>query len=351
MGVSFHEFPIWGNVLLFLIAGAIVWYAGTRLSLYADAIAERKEWGQAFVGALFLGVVTSLPEIATTTTASAIGNAALAFNNLLGSVSAQLVVLAVVDLIAVRGALTFFSPKPVLLMSGVFLALELALAIAAVAMGEIASWGNVGIWPVILFANYLASLYFLFRYEKEDRWVAINVPNDEDHKYPPTQERARVEGTSTGRLFGLFAWHSVLVLGAGLVISSTGDALAEQTGLGSGLIGATLVAFATSLPETSTTYGAVRVGAFTMAVANIFGTNTLGVSLILFSDIAYREGLVIDAVGRFEIFLTALGIVLTCIYLWGLLERRDKTLMGMGIDSALVIAAWITGIAILFWIA
>ncbi|WP_425487071.1 hypothetical protein [Microvirga makkahensis] len=65
------------------MAAACVWWAGTRLTGYLDAIADRTGIGQAFAGMLLLGGITSLPEIAAASTSSWTGNASLAINNLL----------------------------------------------------------------------------------------------------------------------------------------------------------------------------------------------------------------------------------------------------------------------------
>jgi cation:H+ antiporter len=42
--------------------------------------------------------------------------------------------------------------------------------------------------------------------------------------------------------------------------------------------------------------------------------------------------------------------VVTCLYLWGLLERRDKTVLGMGIDSAAVLVLYVGGMIIFSFI-
>jgi Ca2+/H+ antiporter len=63
-------------VVLFLamgMAGALVWFAGTRLVMLVDDIAQRTGIGQAFAGMLLLGGITSLPELATASSASLAG--------------------------------------------------------------------------------------------------------------------------------------------------------------------------------------------------------------------------------------------------------------------------------------
>jgi cation:H+ antiporter len=98
------------NALIFVGAAVVVYTAGTRLATYADGIAERTHFSRVVLGVVLLGVATSLPEIATTVTAASIGNAALVSGNLFGGVSLQVVVLAIVDLVAVRGARLPISP-------------------------------------------------------------------------------------------------------------------------------------------------------------------------------------------------------------------------------------------------
>lgn len=58
------------NISVIMIAAVFVWISGTRLAIYSDWISHRTGLGRAFVGDLLLAFVTSLPEVATTITAS-----------------------------------------------------------------------------------------------------------------------------------------------------------------------------------------------------------------------------------------------------------------------------------------
>ena len=71
-----QDYPLWINSLIFLVAAVFIWFAGTRLVRYLDAIAVKTGLGQAFVGMLLLGSITSLPEIANVMTSSWTGYAA-----------------------------------------------------------------------------------------------------------------------------------------------------------------------------------------------------------------------------------------------------------------------------------
>jgi cation:H+ antiporter len=86
---QFELLPPWANILIFIAAAALVWFAGVRLSSYAEVISDRTGVGKAFIGALMLGGVTALPEAATTVTASVVKNAPLALNNIFGGVAMQ----------------------------------------------------------------------------------------------------------------------------------------------------------------------------------------------------------------------------------------------------------------------
>ncbi|REK09121.1 MAG: hypothetical protein DWQ37_19580 [Planctomycetota bacterium] len=350
--MSFENLPLWGNAVVLAVGSTVVWFGGTRLSLGADTIAKRLGYSRALAGALLLGGATSLPEIATTVTASHLGNASLAVNNLFGGVAMQLAVLAVIDFLFVRGALTFFSPQPVLLLGGVLLILQIALALSAIAAGDFAILGHVGVWPLLLVGVYVLSLYFMERFTDRQSWVPSELPpGAEENLSESSAAHEQYASWSSVQLFLLFAGNCALVLVGGWAVSNAADTLSVQTGIGSGFIGATLVAVATSLPELSTTAGAIRLGAYTMAMANIFGTNTLEVALLFASDVAYAAEPVINAVDDSAVLMGSLAIAMTAVYLWGLLERRDQTILRMGVDSAFVLLMYAIGLGVLYAIA
>lgn len=350
---DFSGVPVWINALVFLVAATIVWWSGARLSGYVELIADRTGLGRAFAGALLLGGATSLPEIATTLTAAASGAARLAGHNLLGGVAMQLAVLAAVDAFALRGkALTSFSVQPVLLIQGVMLILLNALAAAAISAGELFTVAGVGAWSVVLAGAFIAATWINFRFEKQSRWEPSGVLAEPPQSAGDLQAalRQQFRDVTTARLAVRFTAFALGVLASGFVVARSGEALAEQTGLGQNLVGATLVALATSLPEISTTWTAVRFGAYAMAIANILGTNLIEVALFFPADVFYRAQPIFDALDPSAGFLAALSIVMTSLYVWGVLERRVRTILGMGIDSAAVLVVYTAGLAVLFFL-
>jgi cation:H+ antiporter len=153
---------------------------------------------------------------------------------------------------------------------------------------------------------------------------------------------------STTQLFGLFAAGGTVIFMAGVTVAQVSDALAQQTGLGASFVGATLVAISTSLPELSTTIAAARLGAYSMAISNIFGSNALMVSLLFVSDVFYREGPILESVDASAIFAAASGVVVTSVYLIGLIERRNKTVGRLGLDSLTVLFVYAGTVLVLY---
>lgn len=325
-----------------------MWFAGVAISRSANAIAERTRLGHAFTGVLLLGTATSLPEIATTATAALGNHPVLAGTNLLGGVAMQVALLAFVDAFAVRGkALTYFSASPAMLMQGVMLIVMLAIGCAAIAVGEVFSLFGVGFWSLLLGGTYLVALSQMYRYERNPQWQLV----EEKRTSPEPRSGNSRDDRSMRNILLRFVVASFGVLVGGYIVAETGAGIAAQTGIGESFIGATLLSVTTSLPELSTTITAVRLGAFNMAVGNILGTNVLEMALFLPADVLYRDGSILAALDPNAILLTALGIAVTCTYLWGVLEGKNRTVLGMGIDSALVILVYTGGMLLYYHVA
>lgn len=343
--MQFAEFPPWINAAAFGAAALAVWAAGTKLAGYADAIAERTGLSRVLLGMVLLGVATSLPEIATTLTASSIGNAQLVSGNLFGGVALQIAILAIADAVAVRGALTYFTPQPVLLFQGVMLLLLLGVVLAGAAAGDPIAVAGVGLTPVLAAAGYAATVWMSRSSSALPPWKATNPPDD---AMTLSNDESAVAQASNARLYSYAGIGAAIIFVAGWVLATTGDALASQTGLGASFVGVAFVAASTSLPELSTTLGAVRRGNHEMAVSNILGTNCLEVALFLPADLVYGGGPLLRELDRSATFAAAIGVVVTAIFLVGLLERRDRTVLRMGLDSVAVLVVYIVGLAGLY---
>jgi cation:H+ antiporter len=162
------------------------------------------------------------------------------------------------------------------------------------------------------------------------------------------EEEADSDPRSLRRLALYTALCAVVIMVAGFLLARTGEVLAEKTGLGTSFFGAVALGFATSLPELSTVLEAVRLRRYTMAISDIFGTNLFNVTIIVLVDALHRGGPVLVEAGPFAATAALLALLLTAIYLAGMLERRDRTLLRMGYDSIAVVLTYVAGLVLLY---
>jgi cation:H+ antiporter len=346
----FKSLGLWGNIAVFVAAAALILVAGSKLERWAERIGRVTKLGDVFAGMILLAVATSLPEIATSATAALHGNVGLAVNNLLGGVILQTMVLAMADVVGKRQALTGQAPSFGLLLQGV--GLVLVLATAAVVASLESHWrdltwvSDAGAGAIV--CVYVVAQYVTMRSQRNPRWSPTRA-NDEHEATDRATDRSdqQSENESLSSLVVLFAIGSALVCAGGYAIVQATESIAASTGASQSFLGFTLVALATSLPEVSTTLAANRRGHGVTAASNIFGSNSFDVSLLLLVALMTQKPLFADALIP-SLFAASLGIILTAVYLIGLLERQDRTILRMGWDSAAVMLLGFGGIWIMY---
>jgi cation:H+ antiporter len=336
----FLDFPLAGNFAVFAGAAIVVWLAGTRIAGYADAIAERTGIGREILGIALLGGITSLPEMAVASTASLSGHPALSVNDLLGSAAINVVIIALADAALGRDAITSMLASPGVLLQGVLGIVLLAMVVGAITTLDVPLLG-ASAWTWLLLLAYFASVIVIARTHSGRAWKALGRRRAEKRPARPGRD-------TLGALAAGTAVAGALVLLAGFLLAKTAEEIAAQTGLGTSFVGAVLLAASTSLPEASTVLAAVRLRRYEMAVSDVFGTNLFNVTIIFAVDALYAGGPVLAEVGRFAGFGALLAIVLTALYLAGMIERRDRTVLRMGYDSLAVLACYAAGVAVLY---
>jgi cation:H+ antiporter len=328
-------------VPVFVGAAIAVWLAGTRLVRFADGISAKTGIGQAVIGLVLLAAITSLPEIAVAITATLNGAPTLTINDVLGSASINLLILAIADAAYRREALTSNVPSIRVALQGVVGIIVLALVAVSPTLGERQFLGiGWGSWLILL--AYAIGIRVLMRSRSDQHWRAEPAPKEPDAGDHHDDDR------TLGRLVAYTAVCATVILVAGFLLARTGETLAEKTGLGTSFFGAVALAFATSLPELSTVLEAVRRRRYTMAISDIFGTNLFNVNIIVLVDALHPGGPVMVEAGKFASTAALLALVLTSIYLAGMLERRDRTFLRMGFDSIAVVLTYCAGLVLLY---
>lgn len=243
---------------LFLV-GLLVMIRGG--GLFVEASVDLAEtWGvpRFLVGATVVSLATTLPEITVSALGVLQGKADLAVGNAVGSVTANLGL--------ILGLCVLVSPPAV--RRGTFAPRALAMVLAAALLGLV-SQGGVLTWPaglplLVLFALFVRGSI------REARSSVLEAPLE------TCRSRVGTARIAPRFLLGLGG----ILLGSQLLIRQ-GTVLAALLGVSEGVVGVTLVAVGTSLPELVTAVSALVRRETALSVGNLVGANLIDLSLIL----------------------------------------------------------------------
>jgi cation:H+ antiporter len=336
------SWPLGWSVAVLLLAGAATVVCGVRMAMLGDRLADRTGWGEAFFGAVFFGLATSLSGIVMTAVSAAADQPALAYGNAVGGIAAQTLAITVADAFHRGVNLEHAAPSLTNVLFGCLLIGMLGLALMA-SFSPDAVFGAVHPASVALVAFYLGGL-FLIREQPRPMWVAVRtrgtVPDIPAEKATPGRR-------GTGRLWTEFVLVAAVVVVAGWAVAQAAGTIVTETGLRAGFVGAAVMGIINALPEIVISIAAVRRGALTLAVAAVIGGNCLDALNLVVGDIAYRGGSLFHAVPSEELFLTAAALVMTTVLLGGLLIRQERGWWRLGFDGILLAVLYATTITVL----
>jgi cation:H+ antiporter len=334
-------------VLVFLLASGATWIAGMSLSSTTDELDNRLGLGAALGGMILLAIAGSLPEIAITVTAAGQGHLGLAAGNLIGGIAIQTLVLVVCDAFASRDQpLTFLVGSLVPVVEGLAVVLVVGEVLLGALLPASDAIGPVSPASIAIVATWLGLLWVLNHVQRDPRWEVVMPgarPGRPDRSVREEQHPKRHAGRPMAVVVGMFAAGCAVTLVGGVVLESGGNVLADRAGVNGVIFGATVLALATALPELSSGIAAVRVGDHQLATGDIFGGNAFQVCLFLVADLVAGRP-VLPTAGILNSWLGGLGIVLTVIYVIGVIVRPRRCLLRLGIDSILVVVVFVLGV-------
>lgn len=316
---------------LFLLAAAVVWWAGVHLSRATDALDDRFGWGQAIGGMVLLALVTNLPEIAITASAAYHGKMELAVGNILGGIAIQTLVLPMLDAFGNNGKkpMATLAASPQLLLEGLLVVAVLAIVLLGHQLPSDLMFLRMTPGGVLIVGAWLATLWLL---------------HDRHGGRASAGKSAKGKRAKPGgHPMMMFAVTALATLGAGVVLELSGDAMAGQWHVHGAVFGATVLAAATSLPEIATGLPAVRRKEYTLAVSDILGGNAfLPVLLVMATLISGHAAL--PTVKASGLYLAALCILLTLVYVGAMILKPQAKWIGLGPDGWLIVALYALGI-------
>ena len=209
------------------------------------------------VGATVVSFATTLPELLVSVRAAMNGSAQLAIGNAIGSVTANTTLIMGVSLVAMAGVV---SRKAFSLKGGLLLAAIVGLTVLSLS-GLLPVWSAFILWAIFI-------IFMVSNLIEGKNGAATDKVDSYEKKEIPSKVFFFLIGTAS------------IVFGAEFLVSS-GKTIASGIGISETIIGFTVIALGTSLPELVTTLTAIRKKENSLSVGNIIGANIIDTTLIL----------------------------------------------------------------------
>jgi cation:H+ antiporter len=308
-----------------LVAGlALLLVCGDLFVRGAVGVAERLRISPLVIGLTLVGFGTSLPELVASLEAARLGSPGIAVGNVVGSNIANILLIlgisALITPIAVAPG-TFRLNGPVLVGASL-------LAVLFFSFGEIGRWA--GFVFVALLLAYTLTAYWSERRGLKDE--AISHLADEIEALPPRHASWAVYlGLTAGGLLGIVVGAALLVDGA--------VSLARSLGVSETIIGLTIVAVGTSLPELATSVIAAFKRHGDVALGNVIGSNIFNLLGILGVTALYRPIAVPVEILDFDswVMLAATALVIVFALTRAKIERWEGAALLAGYGAYLAV--------------
>ena len=321
------------SIVLAQFAGctAVIVWSGVRLSGYGHLIAQKTGFGGTWVGVILLATVTSLPELVTGSSAILLFDVPdIAAGDALGSCMFNLLILAMLDI---------RHPVPLSsrvhqghVLSAGFGIVQLGLVALAIFAGERApgvgwfGFHSIGFLLLYAFAVRTILTFERGRVAQVTEQLALGVRDGE---------------MSLRKAVLLYAAVAMVLVVAASLLPAIAERLSDVTGLGQTFVGSLLVAASTSLPEVVVSAAAMRLGAFDMAVANLFGSNLLNVAVVGFDDLLYTDGLLLANVSGAHAITATAAMTMTGLAVISLTYRAARKRFRLSWDAFAIVAVYI----------
>ena len=306
---SLLSYGLWVGIV-FIIIGFIALVKGADwLVDGASAIAKRFGISDLVIGLTVVAFGTSMPEFVVNMVSVAEGTTDLAITNILGSnIINTFVILGLTALVypvvSQKRSRDFDIPLSIIAGIMVFAFVAVNSPFGEVGRG-ISRFG--GIILLVLFCYFL---YNTFRHAKDH-------PDD-----GPTEEVPDKEITVRRALCLILAGLVGLVVGGEMIVKSAVD-LATRMGVSEAIIGLTIVALGTSLPELATSVIAATKHNSDIALGNVVGSNIFNVFFVLGTSAAVRPLPAYDGI-ELDAWMAAVGSMLVWLFVKTNREREIK---------------------------
>ncbi len=250
---------LWGSLLLFAVGVLLLIKGGDWFVDSAVGIAKRFRVPEIIIGATVVSIGTTLPEVMVSVTAAVNNNGAIAYGNAIGSIICNTALIAALT-IAIRPAPV--DRKAVVTPVLFFFVSAAIYMVAAYIFGRFDRW--LGIVMLLVFGVYMATTIY----------KGFKNPVQQE-----TEEEDSHSGSLLKELVVLVISAALIAVGADMLEGSS-VSLATMAGIPTEVVGVTVVALCTSLPELVTAVTALLKGHGALSLGNIIGANIFNLVLV-----------------------------------------------------------------------
>ncbi len=254
------------DIVLIVIGVALVLTGADRLTEGASALARRMNVPEIIIGLTIVAAGTSAPELFVSLVSALKGTPDMAVGNVVGSntMNAMLIV----------GCAAMVAP---MVISRSTVKKDIPFAVGASVLLMLLSLNNyLGRWDGIILLLGFAS-FMVYTLMQAKKGEAAPVTDDSQQDANNTPSRGMNPWLSA---LWVVAGLAMLVIGSNLFVDSA-SSVAYSLGISEGVVGLTVVAGGTSLPELATSVVAARKGQSAIAIGNVIGSNVFNILMIL----------------------------------------------------------------------
>ena len=268
----------------------------------AERLSDHLGVSPVIVGALVVGLGTSLPEMVVSGIAAAQRDTIdLAIGNVLGSNAANL------SLVLGAGAVvtTIKGSSAVMRREGLLVLVSTAMFAGFVADERLEQWEGV----LLLVAMAAAA------------WFVATGPETEEVVGAPAAAEGEVTSSIVKAVVGLVG----VLIGAQLMVTGAVD-VAEELGASEAFIGLTVVAIGTSLPELATTVASARRGSVDLVIGNVLGSNLFNALAVAGLAGLVGNGIIEESIAPSLIATAAISVFAV---VWGIWRHSFSRAVGV----------------------
>ena len=253
---------LFATIVLFVLGVILVVKGGDFFVDAASWIAEKSGIPKVIIGATIVSLATTMPELLVSVMAALDGKVDMSIGNAVGSVTANIGLIMAIGLICMPGVIKRSN----------YLVKSILMLAAAALITVCGITGSVSLPISVL----LMIVFAIFMYENlhEVRKNVSAMKYDSEKEEPASRKTVALTVAKfvVGALF--------IVIGSQLLVDN-GSTLARLAGVPERVIGVTLIAVGTSLPELITTITAIAKKQSSLSIGNIFGANIIDLTLIM----------------------------------------------------------------------